>query len=180
MKNILTLLFIMLMSIATMAQNTKPQPMTQEEFEKSIEAEGQVEIWEGLRSELLDAFRPIAPYKRYSQRKVIEDGRTVIDFVIFEGGEDKMSCVVFVPAQDKKPARAAFRSLDFSKRLHVDCALLADGTIENFDVIQRTAYLDEQGDEFKRNFVKAMLKRLNLTAANLPGINLEPILGAGR
>ena len=35
-------------------------------------------------------------------------------------------------------------------------------------------------DEFKRNFVKAMLKRLNLTAADLPGINLEPILGAGR
>ena len=33
MKNILTLLFIMLMSIAAMAQNTKPQPMTQEEFE---------------------------------------------------------------------------------------------------------------------------------------------------
>lgn len=160
---------------------TNPEPdMTQEEFEKSIEAEGQVEIWEGLRSELLDAFRPIAPYKRYSQRKVIEDGRMVIDFVIFEGGEDKMSCVVFAPAQDKKPARAAFRSLDFSKRLHVDCALLADGTIENFDVIQRTAYLDEQGDEFKRDFIKSMLKRLNLTAADLPGINLEPILGAGR
>ena len=55
-----------------------------------------------------------------------------------------------------------------------------DGTIENFDVIRRTAYMDGQDDEFKRNFVKAMLKRLNLTAADLPGINLEPILGAGR
>lgn len=158
---------------------TNPEPdMTQEEFEKSVAARGQVEIWEGLRSELLDAFRPIAPYKRYSQRKVIEDGRMVIDFVIFEGGEDKMSCVVFAPAQDKKPARAAFRSLDFSKRLHVDCALLADGTIENFDVIQRTAYLDEQGDEFKRDFIKSMLKRLSLTAADLPGIDLSPILYA--
>ena len=160
---------------------TNPKPdMTQEEFEKSIEAEGQVEIWEGLRSELLDAFRPIVPYKRYSQRIVIEDGRTVIDFVIFEGDEDKMSCVTFVPAQDKKPARAAFRRLDFSKRQNVACALLADGSIENFDVIQRTAYLEDQGDEFKRNFVKSMLKRLNLTAADLPGINLEPVLGNGR
>ena len=160
---------------------TNPEPdMTQEEFEKSIEAKGQVETWEGLRRELLDAFRPIVPYKRYSQRIVIEDGRTVIDFVIFEGDEDKMSCVTFVPAQDKKPARAAFRSLDFSKRQHVDCALLADGSIENFDVIQRTAYLEDQGDEFKRNFVKSMLKRLNLTAADLPGINLEPVLGNGR
>ena len=79
-----------------------------------------------------------------------------------------------------KPARAALRCLDFAKRLHVDCALLADGTIENFDVIRRTAYMDGQDDEFKRKFVKAMLKRLNLTAADLPGINLEPILGAGR
>ena len=160
---------------------TNPKPdMTQEEFEKSIEAKGQVEIWEGLRRELLDAFRPIVPYKRYSQRIVIEDGRTVIDFVIFEGDENKISCITFVPAQDKKPARAAFRRLDFSKRQHVDCALLADGSIENFDVIQRTAYLEDQGDEFKRNFVKSMLKRLNLTAADLPGINLEPVLGNGR
>ena len=76
--------------------------------------------------------------------------------------------------------RGAFWSLDFAKRLHVDCAVLADGTIENFDVIQRTAYMDGPDDEFKRKFVKAMLKRLNLTAADLPGINLEPILGAGR
>ena len=160
---------------------TNPEPdMTQEEFEKSIEAEGQVEIWEGLRRELLDAFRPIVPYKRYSQRIVIEDGRMVIDYVIFEGSEDKMSCLIFIPAQNMKPARAALRCLDFAKRLHVDCALLADGTIENFDVIRRTAYMDGQDDEFKRKFVKAMLKRLNLTAADLPGINLEPILGAGR
>ena len=160
---------------------TNPEPdISQEEFEKSIEAEGQVEIWEGLRRELLDAFRPIVPYKRYSQRIVIEDGRMVIDYVIFEGSEDKMSCLIFIPAQNMKPARAALRCLDFAKRLHVDCALLADGTIENFDVIRRTAYMDGQDDEFKRKFVKAMLKRLNLTAADLPGINLEPILGAGR
>ena len=160
---------------------TNPEPdMTQDEFEKSIEAKGQVETWEGLRRELLDAFRPIVPYKRYSQRIVIEDGRTVIDFVIFEGDEDKMSCITFVPAQDKKPARAAFRRLDFSKRQHVDCALLADGSIENFDVIQRTAYQSGQDDEFKRDFVKSILKRLSLTAADLPGINLEPVLSNGR
>ena len=40
--------------------------------------------------------------------------------------------------------------------------------------------MDGPDDEFKRKFVKAMLKRLNLTAADLPGINLEPILGAER
>ena len=160
---------------------TNPEPdMTQEEFEKSIEAEGQVEIWEGLRRELLDTFRPIAPYKRYSQKKICAEGCMVDEFVIFEGGEDKISRITFVPAYDKEPARAAFWSLDFAKRLHVDCALLADGTIENFDVIRRTAYMDGPDDEFKRKFVKAMLKRLNLTAADLPGINLEPILGAGR
>ena len=91
-----------------------------------------------------------------------------------------MSCVTFVPAQDEDQASVAVWSLDFSKQQHKLCNLLADGAIENFDVIQRTAYLDEQGDEFKRDFVKSMLKRLNLTAADLPGINLEPILGAGR
>ena len=91
-----------------------------------------------------------------------------------------MSCVTFVPAQDEDHASVAVWSLDFSKQQHKLCNLLADGAIENFDVIQRTAYLDEQGDEFKRDFVKSMLKRLNLTAADLPGINLEPILGAGR
>lgn len=40
--------------------------------------------------------------------------------------------------------------------------------------------MDGQGDEFKRNFVKSMLKRLNLTAADLPGINLGPVLSNGR
>lgn len=160
---------------------TNPEPdMTQEEFEKSVAAKGQVEILDGMRRELLEAFKPIVPNTRYSQRTVIEDGRTIIEFVIFEGNEDTISCVTFIPAQDKKSARAALWSIDFTKQQHKLCGLLADGTIENFDVIKQTAYLEDQGDEFKRNFVKSMLKRLNLTAADLPGINLEPILGAGR
>ena len=160
---------------------TNPKPdMTQEEFEKSIEAEGQVEILERMRNRLVKSFSPIVSYKRYSQRRVCAEGYTVVEFVIFEGGDDKMSCVTFVPAQDEDQASVAVWSLDFSKQQHKLCNLLADGAIENFDVIQRTAYLDEQGDEFKRDFVKSMLKRLNLTAADLPGINLEPILGAGR
>jgi hypothetical protein len=125
-------------------------------------------------------FKPIVPNTRYSQRTVIEDGRTIIKFVIFEGNEDTISCVTFIPAQDDKPARAALWSIDFTKQQHKLCGLLADGTIENFDVIKQTAYLEDQGDEFKRNFVKSMLKRLNLTSADLPGIDLEPVLGAGR
>ena len=104
----------------------------------------------------------------------------MVEFVIFEGGEDKISCVTFIPAQDGESARAAFWDLDFSTRQHTLCDLLADGTIDDFEVIQRTAYLKVQNEEEKRKFVKAMLKRLNLTAADLPGINLEPILGAGR
>ena len=160
---------------------TNPKPdMTQEEFEKSIEAEGQVEILERMRNRLVKSFSPIVSYKRYSQRRVCAEGYTVVEFVIFEGGDDKMSCVTFVPAQDEDQASVAVWSLDFSKQQHKLCNLLADGAIENFDVIQRTAYLDEQGDEFKRDFVKSMLKRLSLTAADLPGINLEPVLGNGR
>ena len=160
---------------------TNPEPdMTQEEFEKSVAAEGQVEILDGMRRELLETFKPIVPNTRYSQRTVIEDGRTIIEFVIFEGNEDTISCVTFIPAQDKKSARAALWSIDFTKQQHKLCGLLADGTIENFDVIKQTAYLEDQGDEFKRNFVKSMLKRLDLTAADLPGIDLEPVLGAGR
>ena len=69
---------------------------------------------------------------------------------------------------------------NFLKQEHKFCILSADGVIEYFTIIKKTAYHDGQGDEFKRNFVKAMLKRLNLTSADLPGINLEPILGAGR
>ena len=158
---------------------TNPEPdMTQEEFEKSVAARGQVEILERMRNRLVKTFGPIASYKRYSQRRRSKDGQTVIEFVTFEGSEDKMSCVTFVTAQDDKPASAALWGLDFTKQQHKLCGLLADGSIENFDVIQRTAYLEDQGDEFKRNFVKSMLKRLNLTAADLPGIDLSPILYA--
>lgn len=50
---------------------TNPKPdMTQEEFEKSIEAEGQVEILERMRNRLVKSFSPIVSYKRYSQRRV--------------------------------------------------------------------------------------------------------------
>ena len=160
---------------------TNPEPdMTQEEFEKSIAAKGQVEILEGMRKKLLETFSPIVPDKRYTQVSAVGNGRTKTEFVVFEGCADKISKVSFFSGYDKKPPRAVLWGLDFPNQQHKLCDLLADGTIENFDVIRRTAYLDGQDDEFKRNFVKAMLKRLNLTAADLPGINLEPILGAGR
>lgn len=160
---------------------TNPEPdISQEEFEKSIAAKGQVEIFEGMRSQLIKSYSPIVPYKRYFQRRVCTEGYTVVEFVIFEGGEDKISCVTFVPEQDEDRASVAVQSLNFLKQEHKFCILSADGVIEYFAIIKKTAYHDGQGDEFKRNFVKAMLKRLNLTAADLPGINLEPILGAGR
>ena len=160
---------------------TNPEPdISQEEFEKSIAAKGQVEIFEGMRSQLIKSYSPIVPYKRYFQRRVCTEGYTVVEFVIFEGGEDKISCVTFVPEQDEDRASVAVQSLNFLKQEHKFCILSADGVIEYFTIIKKTAYHDGQGDEFKRNFVKAMLKRLNLTAADLPGINLEPILGAGR
>ena len=160
---------------------TNPEPdMTQEEFEKSIEAEGQVEILEGMRKKLLETFSPIVPDKRYTQVSAVGNGRTKTEFVVFEGCADKISKVSFFSGYDKKPSRAVLWGLDFPNQQHKLCDLLADGTIENFDVIRRTAYLDGQDDEFKRNFVKAMLKRLNLTAADLPGINLKPVLGNGR
>ena len=158
---------------------TNPEPdMTQEEFEKSVAAKGQVEILDGMRRELLETFKPIVPNTRYSQRTVIEDGRTMIDFVIFEGGEDNMSYATFIPAQDKKSARAALWSIDFTTQHHTFCFLSQDGSIEYFKVIKKTAYLDDQSDKYKSNFVKTMLKRLDLTAADLPGINLSPILYA--
>ena len=160
---------------------TNPEPdISQEEFEKSIAAKGQVEILEGMRKKMLETFSPIVPDKRYTQVSAVGNGRTKTEFVVFEGCADKISKVSFFSGYDKKPPRAVLWGLDFPNQQHKLCDLLADGTIENFDVIQRTAYLDEQGDEFKRDFVKSMLKRLNLTAADLPGINLEPILGAGR
>ena len=160
---------------------TNPKPdMTQEEFEKSVAAEGQVEILDGMRNRLVKTFSPITPYKRYSHKRISKDGQMIIEFVIFEGNEDTISCVTFIPAQDDKPASAALWGLDFTKQQHKLCGLLADGTIENFDVIKQTAYLEDQSDEFKSNFVKSMLKRLGLTAADLPGIDLEPVLGAGR
>ena len=160
---------------------TNPKPdMTQEEFEKSVAAEGQVEILDGMRNRLVKTFSPITPYKRYSHKRISKDGQMIIEFVIFEGNEDTISCVTFIPAQDEKPANVALWGLDFPKQQHKLCGLLADGTIENFDVIKQTAYLEDQSDEFKSNFVKSMLKRLGLTAADLPGIDLEPVLGAGR
>ncbi len=158
-----------------------PEPdMTQEEFEKSIEAEGQVEILERMQNRLVKTFGPIIPYKRYSQRRISRDGLTVFEFVVFEGGEDTISCVTFVPVHDMKPARAVLWGLDFQSQQHMLCDLLANGVIENFDVIRRTAYIGVQDEEFKRKFVMAMLKRLNLTAADLPGIDLGPALGNGQ
>ena len=160
---------------------TNPEPdMTQEEFEKSVAAKGQVEILDGMRNRLVKTFSPITPYKRYSHKRISKDGQMIIEFVIFEGNEDTISCVTFIPAQDEKPANVALWGLDFPKQQHKLCGLLADGSIEYFEVIKKTAYLDDQSDEYKSNFVKTMLTRLDLTAADLPGIDLEPVLGAGR
>ena len=71
-------------------------------------------------------------------------------------------------------------NLDFRKEIHISCVLSADGTIEDFDVIKNGLFQEGPVKAFKRNFVKTMLKRLDLTAADLPGIDLEPVLGAGR
>ena len=158
-----------------------PEPdISQEEFEKSIAAKGQVEMLEGMRKKLLETFSPIVPDKRYTQVSAVGSGRTKTEFVVFEGCADKISKVSFFSGYNKKPPRAVLWGLDFPNQQHKLCDLLADGTIENFDVIRRTAYLDGQDDEFKRNFVKAMLKRLGLTAADLPGIDIGPVLGTER
>ena len=104
----------------------------------------------------------------------------MVEFVVFEDGEDKMSCATFVPVQGADLASVALMSLDFQKQQHVICVLSAEGEIRPFKVAKNTAYIGGQDDEFKRKFVKGMLKRLGLTAADLPGINLEPVLSNGR
>ena len=159
---------------------TNPEPdMTQEEFEKRIETEDLLEVIEDLQRRLANTFGPSFSQKRYSQ--IVNDGKyEAIEYVVFEDGDKVLFCIEFFPSRGNEPASVTLWNLDFRKEIHISCVLSADGTIEDFDVIKNGLFQEGPVKEFKRNFVKTMLKRLDLTAADLPGIDLEPVLDAGR
>ena len=159
---------------------TNPEPdMTQEEFEKSIEAEDLLEVIEGLKKRLAKTFGPIISQKRYS-RIAYDDNHETIEYVVFGDGDKVLFYIEFFPSRGNESASLTLWSLDFREDLHISCVLSADGTIEDFDVIKKGLFQDDYDKSFKRKFVKAMLKRLGLTAADLPGIDLGPVLGTER
>jgi hypothetical protein len=159
---------------------TNPEPdMTQEELEKRIETEDLLEVIEDLQRRLANTFGPSFSQKRYSQ--IVNDGKyEAIEYVVFEDGDKVLFYIEFFPSRGNEPASVTLWNLDFRKEIHISCVLSADGTIEDFDVIKNGLFQKGPVKAFKRNFVKTMLKRLDLTAADLPGIDLEPVLGAGR
>lgn len=160
--------------------NARPD-VSQEEWELQKALPGYLDYIDEKVEEFQDLCNPVVP----NVRRVIKStgkvaGRDKMTYIVFESDGRSLFCVEFYRAADEGKASATLSSFDYKGKRFRVAELKGDGATEFCHVIEDDALKCNRDSAFMRLFVREVLARLNLTAADLPGINLEPILGAGR
>lgn len=160
--------------------NARPD-VSQEEWEMQQSLPGYRDYIDEKVEELQDLCNPVVP----NMRRVVKStgkvaGRDKTTYVVFESDGRSLFCVEFYRAANEGKASATLSSFDYKGRRFRVTELREDGTTEFCHLIEGGTLKSNRDCAFMRSFVREVLSRLSLTAADLPGINLEPILGAGQ
>ena len=152
--------------------NAKPN-LSAEELEGQEMIKGLREIISEDKAILHKAMGTIVPNKRYDVKLSGEGG---VLYAVFGDDGRTLLCAEYSPKSRDDGAEAIlFRHSPAEQR---DCViwLNADGSLETCEVIEGGTYHEHEDDAFKLAFAREVLSRLNLTAADLPGIKLGGIL----
>ena len=160
--------------------NARPD-MTQEEWECQRDLPGYLKDIERRIARYVKSCGPIEPNRRYVIKAKGEwSGRPEFDYVMFGDDGQSMTCVEYFPKRGESAAEAVVRDFNRANNQYELCLLKSDGSIVDCDSIVDGKLERNKDGKFGNAFVLRVLARLSLTAADLPGIDLEPVLGAGR
>jgi hypothetical protein len=160
--------------------NARPD-MTQEEWECQRDLPGYLKDIERRIARYVKSCGPIEPNRRYVVKAKGEwSGRPEFDYVMFGDDGQSMTCVEYFPKRGESAAEAVVRDFNRANNQYELCLLKSDGSIVDCDSIVDGKLERNKDGKFGNAFVLRVLARLSLTAADLPGINLEPVLGNGR
>ena len=161
---------------------TNPEPdMTQEEWECQRDLPGYLKDIERRIERYVKSYGPIEPNRRYVIKAKGEwSGRPEFDYVMFGDDGQSMTCVEYFPKRGESAAEAVVRDFNRANNQYELCLLKSDGSIVDCDSIVDGKLERNKDGKLGNAFVLRVLARLSLTAADLPGINLEPVLGNGR
>ena len=160
--------------------NARPD-MTQEEWECQRDLPGYLKDIERRIARYVKSCGPIEPNRRYVIKAKGEwSGRPEFDYVMFGDDGQSMTCVEYFPKRGESAAEAVVRDFNRANNQYELCLLKSDGSIVDCDSIVDGKLERNKDGKFGNAFVLRVLARLSLTAADLSGINLEPVLGNGR
>lgn len=160
--------------------NARPD-MTQDEWECQRDLPGYLKDIERRIARYVKSCGPIEPNRRYVIKAKGEwSGRPEFDYVMFGDDGQSMTCVEYFPKRGESAAEAVVRDFNRANNQYELCLLKSDGSIVDCDSIVDGKLERNKDGKFGNAFVLRVLARLSLTAADLPGINLEPVLSTGR
>lgn len=156
-----------------------PRPdISQEEWELQSALPGYLQDIDATTREYQKACNPIQPNVRRVLRRAKEGrDREKIEYIVFDEDLRSLSCVTYYPKDGDEAADVTFERFDHAKGLHKVARMTSDGSFVVCDLLSKEKYVKVKDEAFRRTFVRETLKRLNLTAKDLPDINLDAILG---
>ena len=160
--------------------NARPD-VSQEEWEMQQALPGYLKDIERRIARYVKSCDPIEPNRRYVIKAKGEwSGRPEFDYVMFGDDGQSMTCVEYFPKRGESAAEAVVRDFNLANNQYELCLLKSDGSIVDCDSIVDGKLERNKDGKFGNAFVLRVLARLSLTAADLPGINLEPVLRTER
>lgn len=155
-----------------------PRPdISQEEWELQSALPSYLRHIDTTTREYQKACNPIQPnVRRVLRHAKGESSLEKVEYVVFDEDLRSLSCVTYYSKDGDEAADVTFRRFDHAKGLHRIARMTSDGLFHTCDVLSKEKYMKVKDEKFMRAFVRETLTRLNLTAKDLPDINLDRIL----
>ena len=159
---------------------TNPKPdVTQEEWKCQRAIYGYLKDIEIRHNQYVKSCGTIQPNRRYDIKAKGEwSGRPEFDYVIFGDDGRSMSCVEYFPKSGESEAEAVVRDFNQASNRYDLCLVKSDGSIVDCDSIENEKLECNKDEKFSRAFVLRVLARLNLTAEDMPDINMVKVMSA--
>lgn len=160
--------------------NARPD-MTQEEWECQRDLPGYLKDIERRIARYVKFCNPIEPNRRYVIKATGEwSGRPEFDYVMFGDDDRSMACVEYFPKSGESEAEAVVRDFNRANNRYELCLLKTDGSIVDCDRIVNGKLERNKDWEFSNAFVLRVLARLNLTAEDIPDINMGKVMSVSK
>lgn len=158
--------------------NARPD-MTQEEWECQRALPGYFKDIKRRTERYIKSCGTIQPNQRYDIKAKGEwSGRPEFDYVIFGDDGRSMSCVEYFLKSGESEAEAVVRDFNQASNRYDLCLVKSDGSIVDCDSIENEKLECNKDEKFSRAFVLRVLARLNLTAEDMPDINMVKVMSA--